>query len=192
MLLLILLTVPFFVNDLLFYKLGENALLIDYALRAIVIVSIFKIFRLRDLGFQRIRFDLLTLFLIILIPVGIYLFGPFLKELTIRIPWTPLESSFSIKGNLRLLDQILGVSLIALSEELLFRGLYPFILRKINPNTMIFLGSLIYAFAHWSGGVAQMIVVFIWGLLAFILRFQTKNIIPLLLSHFIFKLILTL
>ena len=89
-------------------------------------------------------------------------------------------------------DQTIGIFLIACSEEMLFRGVLPYKLRKLNPNLMILVGSIIYALAYWGSGVAFIIVSFIWGLLAFILRDRIKNIIPLIFAHFLFKLILSI
>lgn len=191
---LILLTLVFLVNDFLFISLSsfELALFIDYLLRLIVIILILRFYSKKEIGLQSIRADFVLLLLLILVPMGIYLYGPLVKDLYGRLDLAAYVPSFTLTGPLKRFDQTIGIFLIACSEEMLFRGVIPYKLRKLNPNLMILVGSIIYALAYWGSGVAFIIVSFIWGLLAFILRDRIKNIIPLIFAHFLFKLILSI
>ncbi|MDH5581216.1 MAG: CPBP family intramembrane metalloprotease [Bdellovibrionales bacterium] len=191
---LILLTLIFLINDFLFIALSsfELALFFDYALRLIVIISLFKLFPKKELGFKFIRADFALLLLLIMVPIGVYLYGPLVKDLTARIGLEAYIPSYSLSGPIRRFDQTMGIFLVACSEEMLFRGLFPYKLKKLNPNIMMLLGSVVYSLAYWGMGPAHMIVSFIWGLLALILRDRISNIIPLIFAHFLFKLILSI
>lgn len=189
--LLISLTLVFYLNDYLFIYLKSPLVILfaDYFLRFIVIGILLKYSKApysENLGLKKINPVLIIFYSLIILSIGYYLFSNFRPQLELKIPGTqsllfsPLNNSF-----LKVLDLSLGLVLISFSEELLFRGFYTKVLEKWNVNIMIVFSSLVFALAFWGLGLPYIIVAFIFGLIIHMIRIVSKSIYPCLLGHFL-------
>lgn len=90
-----------------------------------------------------------------------------------------------LSAPLRALDFVIGIPLVAYSEELLFRRGAFHILRKYlgGGALLTFAAGVIFAFAHWSAGFPTMISAMIFGIVAMMFFKRMGVIWPMVLAH---------
>lgn len=182
-----------FFYDFVYFKTQTYGqwLAADYTLRIVIISMILGVgaFRNLSVGWLNVparftHWTVIPLFLAILIIAIYYLLE---RPLSIAFPetvlFTPPQPSSSI---LHVLDLSLGLILVAISEELMFRVLIPvFLLRYIKSKTFIFiLSSLLFGLAHWAHGAGSVLAGFITGMVWLALVQRTKSVLPSIVSHY--------
>jgi membrane protease YdiL (CAAX protease family) len=85
------------------------------------------------------------------------------------------------------MDTYFGLFLVAVEEEVLFRGVMIFLLKKITNNfyVILFISSVLFGAAHWSIGIYNIIFNSIIGAIYFIAVWHTGSILPSAIAHFI-------
>lgn len=110
-----------------------------------------------------------------------------------RVFLAPLDAVWKVPGMvydrqsaLLAVDMTFGLALVAVSEEMIFRGLALAALRKPADNTFAILvaSSLVFALIHWSTGFKNIIDCFVYGLLFMVATMRTKSIVPAAIVHF--------
>lgn len=88
---------------------------------------------------------------------------------------------------LRSFDLAVGLFLVALSEEIIFRKFALIVLRfHFSKNIhAILVSAIIFSFAHWGGGVWQVALTFVYGLLAMHAYLKIGRLMPLILAHWL-------
>ena len=187
------LSLIFILNDFLF-MMSEGYiqwLLLDYGSRILALSVIFYLIKrdiisLSELKLNFINFKLLFFYTLILSIFGVLIFEllePLLSEI---FKDTNLVTFPKIENNIiYILDLTLGLALVALSEELIFRGLVLNILNKFSKINIILLSSFIFSIIHWSAGVNSLIIAFIIGVLFMTVTLRVNSIYPVLISHFV-------
>jgi hypothetical protein len=140
----------------------------DIGLRKICVGRfVFWTITMAVIGYCIIRFG--RMFLYTLIPVGPI--G--------HIPWD-VDSIFST------IDLYVGMLLVGVVEELIYRGLTFTILRKSGFSiAMTFVvSSLLFGLIHWSFGLVQFVVAAIFGAVYMLYRWKSGTITPLIFAHF--------
>lgn len=184
----------YFLNDFLFiaFKSWQSWLAIDYISRilSLLIVLFFvpkKFFYLNKTTTSDVVFYsfILTIFgtaIIHLIDKNLYGFF----EFSHFIKFPKIENEF-----FNYFDLYIGLILVAISEEIIFRG-YFFALFKnrLTNQNIIFFSSLFFALIHWGSGLDAVIGAFLWGVLAMVILLRTNSIIPTIIAHYFTNLIL--
>ena len=125
-----------------------------------------------------------------------------------RLPSTSLFSFPSLSGPLRIVDVTVGVALVGVSEEIMFRSLalrailamVPSIGRERSqppgpPMSVFEIGrkgkvivvvasSLVFGIIHWGSGVHAIISATTWGILPMVALIRTGSIWPAVIAHY--------
>ena len=93
---------------------------------------------------------------------------------------------------LRWLDLTLGLFLVALSEEFIFRSLWNSLSSKYGLNKLfsVVSGAVLFSLIHWSTGGKVLIQSFLWGAFHLVFFFKTRDLRTCILSHYISNFIL--
>ncbi len=182
-----------FFYDFIYFKTQTYGqwLAADYTLRIIIISVILGVGALRNLTVgwlnvpvRFIHWTVIPLFLATFVIAIYYLLE---RPLSIAFPETVLftpPQSFSYL--LHMLDLSLGLILVAISEELMFRVLIPvFLLRYIKSKIFIFIfSSFLFGLAHWAHGAGSILAGFVTGMVWLVLVQRTKSVLPSIVSHY--------
>lgn len=186
---------PFYVND--FYNItGPNFLqwlTVDYALVKAVPVCVlgWLLFRRRlswaDLGLKRIPLAEFAIMTVIMTAVGwaVDAYGwPFFQELLPDLSLTSIP--FDEASPWYVLDCYLGLALVALLEETIFRGLArTWLEKRFGPGSAVVFSALLFGLIHWSQGLHAIVNTAIIGAL-FSLGVQRNGCVwPQIIAHFI-------
>ena len=169
---------------------GDGVYIADYVLRIFIIVVIWKerhvflskpqwpefmlwmlffVFLVNDLFLYRIvfRFDSVNHF-------NELLFSP--------TTYPPIKDGF-----LLFFDLTVGIFMVALTEEFLFRYKISKILedREVGLFSRYLITSLLFSSIHLPQGMVSLVSTFIWGLVLFYLYTKSKSIHFVVLLHFI-------
>jgi len=195
-----LLALPFLVNDLANIFIDDFAtwLLIDYAgvkaLPLAVIALCLARGRLtrNDLGLRPVAPGRFVVHFLVLAAAGTALdqwaYGPVETMVNALIPGTRLGSiPFENSGILYWYDLLAGLALVALVEELVFRGLALSALKSLDWGTgaQLAASGLIFGLIHWSSGVPAVIITGAIGTLFMCSVMRTGSIWPPVAAHFV-------
>lgn len=190
----ILSIVPFFLND--FSNINsidyERWVLIDYACRIGVLAFLGVMVLSKKLSWVELgvsfhrkdRIILWTLFLSVM---------AFLYYALSSLWLAPFDAvgmvskvAYDRQSLLFWVDMTFGLGLVAVSEELIARGLALAALRELTENKAVILlvSSLVFALFHWSTGLKNIIDCFAYGCLFMGVTMRTKSIIPACVVHF--------
>lgn len=95
-----------------------------------------------------------------------------------------------VNPTLKWIDLTFGLALVAISEELIFRGsVFGALKDKLNLPMAVAITSAMFGLTHWGGGIANMVLALIIGISFQIsLRFQ-GSIIYVIISHYLINLV---
>lgn len=192
---------PFYLNDLsnIFIDDFTSWLLIDYGCRALSLGFLFglvgrRFLSWRDLGVLPARGDRVFFYTLIIGTASLYLalidYGPELRE---AMPWAGLANiPYDCNSPLRFWDYWFGLLLVAVSEEVVFRGLAFHACKRLNlrPILVFMLPAVAFAAIHWSSSPRNWVFAFLFGLLLMIPTYRTGSIVPAVVSHYVANLIL--
>ncbi len=189
------LTLPFLLNDFanIFVRDYRLWLAIDYGfVKALPLALILYFLRAQrisysDLGIQRIGFARFIAWSFSLTAVGIFLdqFGS--RFFAVLLPDTRLGGMPKITNPL--LDQIdlyLGLALVAVVEEVIFRGLYFTLLSRHIASRIAVLtfSAVTFGLIHWSLGLSAIVNSAIIGAVFMICIWRTGSVLPTIVAHF--------
>lgn len=85
------------------------------------------------------------------------------------------------------IDLTLGLLLVALLEELVFRGLAHAALSRITdqPVVIVVVSGLAFGLIHWSGGAHAVMVTAVIGMVFMVVYLRTRSLPALVLAHFV-------
>lgn len=190
-----LLALPFLVNDLanIFVRDFAVWLIVDYATKAVPLVVLAVCMHKRllaktDLGLTPVAPGRFLLHFLVLAAVATALdqwaYGP----ITALIPGTRLGSiPFQDSGILYWYDLLAGLALVALVEELVFRGLALNALARLgwSRGAQLAVTGLVFGCIHWSSGIPAIIVTGAIGTLFMLSVMRTGSIWPPMAAHFV-------
>lgn len=191
---------PYYANDLSNIYINSFPLWvsIDYVCRVFslgVIAFIVKrgVVTTHDLGFRSVRGDRLFFWTLIAGTTTIYMALHFSS-----IPWhenNPWPEwsipPYDYGSSLGLWDYWVGLLFVAVSEEVLFRGMALHVCKKLglHPALIFLIPSIIFASIHWSHSPGNIWAAFLFGLLFMVPTYRTGSIIPAILCHYIANLV---
>jgi len=194
-LILILLAVPFYLNDFanIYIKDWRIWLLIDYIsvkLFPLIVVAwliINKKVEASEFGLR--SQSLLSCVVVFLIVTFIgTLIDQNAYKLIEKLPgYSPLGSMPAIKNTLwDWVDLTFGLLMVGIFEELIFRGFMSTYLRFYTQNhlAIILISSIAFGFIHWSGGLHAVLVTSIIGAVFMLAYLKTHSLPAIMLAHF--------
>jgi membrane protease YdiL (CAAX protease family) len=190
-----ILTAPFLLNDFanIFVKDYRVWLAIDYIfVKAFPLAAVWFLLRTQkitysDLGIKSVRFGPFIMLTLAMTFLGIVLDQLGSRLFTMLLPDTRLGGMPTITNPV--LDQIdlyFGLSLVAVVEEVIFRGLYFTLLLRLLPGvTAVFVvSSLAFGLIHWSLGLSAIVHTAIIGGVFMVCMWRTGSVIPTIIAHF--------
>ncbi|MFC1825632.1 CPBP family intramembrane glutamic endopeptidase [Thermodesulfobacteriota bacterium] len=190
-----LLTLPFYLNDFsnIFLKDWRLWLFIDYiavkVLPIVVMVWVIRNKRLQLSDFGLIPQKVIPFISVFLIAT---LAGIFIDQngyvILKGIPaYPPLGGIPEITDPYwRWIDLTIGLLLVGVSEELVFRGyLFRFLTAYSQRSViLIIVPALAFGFIHWSGGLHQVLMTSAVGAVFMALYLRTRSLPAIILAHF--------
>lgn len=192
---LILAALPFYLNDFnnIFIKHELVWLAIDYGAKITPLTFLFYLLKKEllsraDLGLVPLPAKQLIVWTIGIIALGLCLDEPGFVLWSKLLPPMRLGSiPIGPHSPLYMLDMTIGLALVAISEEIIFRGLAFTTLKSRNYSILkIFLISgLAFGFIHWSQGPIAIMATAITGSGLMICMQCTGSIYPTIIAHYV-------
>lgn len=136
---------------------------------------------------DRLRVDPFEAFLWIALFVFLFKMTPLDRMLGGFMPGTALGTYPRPSGGLYLFDLTIGIALVAFQEELVFRKLAYYALRRVTANEtiIVFASAIVFTAFHWWTGIGNMIGVALFSLLAMPCYHRTGSLWPIGLAHYL-------
>ena len=195
---LIALSAIFLLNDFLFMSATSYLawLAIDYGSRLLAIgVVMYLVMKKRALqsefGLARIPFRAGIRWMLFLTVTGIFIDQVLWRYFEHLLPGTQLAFMPRIKNpSVNIFDLIFGITLVAVSEEIVFRGYCFTALRDImGPRMLIPISAVLFGLIHWSSGQHAIITTALWGVLPMVAMVRTGSVVPAMIAHYITDLV---
>ncbi len=195
---LALLSSIFLLNDYLFMMAGSVAawLTIDYGSRLLAMGVVFylihhKTSTLAEFGLVRIPLRSGLFWMLLLTVTGVLIDQVGWRVLEQVLPNTQLTIMPKIRNPLvNLFDLTFGVALVAVSEELVFRGYCFSALQGLWPRWVIVaVSAVLFGLIHWSQGLHAIVSTALWGILPMVAMVRTGSIVPAMIAHYITDLV---
>jgi hypothetical protein len=188
----------FLLNDLLFLMAKSYGawLLIDYgsrllALGAVLALVLRKMSRPAEFGLTGIPFRSGLVWLLLLTAAGLLIDQAGWRYLEQLLPDTQLAAMPKIKDPfVNVFDLTFGLALVAVSEEVVFRGYcYSALHGRLSFLPLVALSAVLFGMIHWSQGLHAVATTALWGVLPMVSMARTGSIIPAAIAHYITDLV---
>jgi membrane protease YdiL (CAAX protease family) len=188
----------FLLNDFLFLaaKSYGTWILIDYGSRLLAVGIVLalmqrKISSAAEFGLTGMTFRSGLLWMLLLAATGILIDQVGLRFLEQHLPNTQLAAMPKIKSSfVNIFDLIFGVTLVAVSEEVVFRGYcFTALHERMSPGALVTLSVVLFGMIHWSQGLHAIVSTALWGILPMVSMVRTRSVIPAMIAHYITDLV---
>jgi membrane protease YdiL (CAAX protease family) len=187
----------FIVNDVLFIRSSDwqTYLAVDYGSRVLALALLLVPRAPRAVVLQREprRVGLGQAILLVLACVTWerVLAAGVLPELGLIFGNSRLANFPVLPPGIKQLDLVLGVLLVAISEEVLSRRVARVVLRDLlrGDFQVIVVSALLFAAIHWSQGIPNLVYVFLIGVVFMAVYLRVGALWPLILAHYIIDVI---
>lgn len=195
---LALLSSIFLLNDYLFMMARSISswLVIDYGSRLLAVgIVLFlirkKISRPAEFGLTGLPFRSGLRWMLLLTVTGVLIDQVGWRVLEQVLPGTQLAAMPKIQNPfMNYIDLTFGVALVAVSEELVFRGYCFSALQGRCPSWVVVATSaVLFGMIHWSQGLHAIVSTALWGILPMVAMARTGSIFPSMIAHYITDLI---
>jgi len=195
---LALLSSIFLLNDYLFMMARSTAawLMIDYGSRLLAIGIVLYLIRQKistptEFGLKSISFRSGLFWMLLLTVTGVLIDQVGWRFLEQTLPNTQMTSMPKIRNPLmNIFDLSFGVVLVALSEEIVFRGYCFSALQGLWPRWVIVaVSTVLFGLIHWSQGLHAIVSTALWGILPMVAMARTGSIFPAMIAHYITDLV---
>jgi membrane protease YdiL (CAAX protease family) len=198
LLILAVLSSIFLLNDELFMRAkgyGEW-LAIDYGSRFLAIgivlyLLVNNISLPSEFGLARIPFRKGLQWALLLSVSGILIDQVGWRFLEKILPDTQLVVMPKIGNSLiKTFDLTFGVALVAVSEEIVFRGYcYSVLKGRMSSHLLVTVSVLLFGLIHWSTGLHAIVSTALWGVLPMVAMIRTGSVIPAIIAHYLTDLV---
>lgn len=160
----------------------------------LTLISLFfatKYFTWKELGFIKLNRRQLVWF----VPSMLLLFFMWIRFLNFLSLYAVTEVQFNLFALVGLTTLLVGFS-----EELMYRGIvFAAFLKEGNPKKTIFISAITFSLLHavnifgglsLAGSIGQLLLTFLFGLFFGLIRLRIKNIIPLIIFHWLWDFVL--
>jgi membrane protease YdiL (CAAX protease family) len=191
---LALLSSIFLLNDYLFMMARSPAawLMIDYGSRllaiGIVLYLIHKnISSAGEFGLAGLPFRSGLRWVFLLTVAGVLIDQVGWRVLEQVLPNTQLTSMPKISNPfVNIVDLTLGVALVAVSEEIVFRGYcFSALQGRWPPWVIVSVSAVLFGMIHWSQGLHAIASTALWGVLPMVAMAKSGSVIPAMIAHYI-------
>jgi membrane protease YdiL (CAAX protease family) len=194
-----LLLAMFFLNDIMLIRLEAPWIFVfDWVFRLALIGILFSNSYYRDVLIDAAKkLGNIHVWILAVVAIGFILLVSHISHLAILN--TGLASvgkmfewpSYDDEGVIRLIDLSIGLLLVSLSEEIVFRVVLVREIEDHTKNQFIILGlsALLFGLVHWSGGVVDMFTTMIAGLVFVCLFRWSRSLWPITTAHFVVNLV---
>ena len=200
---ILVLILPFFLNDFYFFYLEENAelvALLDNIQRILILLLCYLLFGKSGLRFssslapkeQRDKFLDCLIF-----PVLIAIFYLVIHSIFNFLSPEEWKEGFRFarisNPIYRWLDLTFGLVLVSISEELVFRRhVYSYFASLIKVDLVAnIIQALLFGFMHWGSGVNSVILGCLFGFIAGVFYDQKKYLLPVIILHTIVNFVIS-
>jgi len=190
---MLLVLAPFYINDffLIEAKTADMWLWVDYASRILALALLFLVAAdwrqaLRENGIGNLPKSALAFVAATAIGLGVTsLLEPWIDA---RFPFAALQAFPGYDNDRqRMLDLTLGIALVALSEEVIFRWYLDKALSGLigSKSISLIVGAAFFGLIHWSQSLAGIAGAFVIGLAFGAIYRQSGSIWPLVIAHYV-------
>jgi uncharacterized protein len=138
---------------------------------------------------ERLRIALweVALWIAIIVAVDHYLAGWARRTINTALPATVLGAYPKLSGWLYLVDVVLGIALVAYSEEIVFRrcARHVFQIYVGDGYALVFITSLLFGAYHWWTGIGNIVEAVIMGVLLMVFFRRSQALWPVVLGHYL-------
>ena len=195
LLIFIILALIYILNDFLFIytKTAGSWLFVDYSIRIFSLLAIGFLlagnaFDYRDIGFRPVSLNKLISWSIVLFVLAMLFDQILWGYLNVLFPKSALFKFPGIDNKaLFFFDITIGLLIVALSEEIIFRGIAKLALEPYIKNDFFLcvVSALIFSSIHWSMGISSLVSSFLLGFFYMLSFVKTKSIYPAIASHYL-------
>jgi membrane protease YdiL (CAAX protease family) len=188
----------FLLNDYLFLMAGSLAawLMIDYGSRLLAIGIVLWLIRRKlsapaEFGLRGLPLRSGLPWMLLLTGAGVLIDQVGWRVLEQVLPNTQLATMPKIQNPfMNYIDLTFGVALVAVSEEIVFRGYCFSALQGRWPSwVVVAISAVLFGMIHWSQGLHAIVSTALWGILPMVAMARTGSIFPSLIAHYITDLI---
>lgn len=170
-----------------------NVFHLDYVFRTIVLIWIVSIPVLRHAIFKNsgVHSSMGTAWFSVIWMTGISItFGQSVYLILWEVTYNPSNFVWptgAMSPSLRLFDLTVGLILVAITEELVFRKYLRRTLEflRCSQTSVIWVSSILFGLIHWEAGSASVINAAFFGMLAMLAYYRTNQLWPCILAHYI-------
>ncbi|WP_031484820.1 CPBP family intramembrane glutamic endopeptidase [Maridesulfovibrio frigidus] len=193
--LFILAALPFYLNDFsnIFVKDEVTWITLDYSLKLIPLAFLLCMIKAGNLSFKDLGITTLSPKRFAFWTFSITALGLCLDEPGFSI-WGKILPSINL-GSIPigqdspyfLLDMTVGLALVAIAEEVIFRGLAFTALKEkgYSPSTVFIISGITFGLIHWSAGPVAIVATAITGSGLMVCMWKTRSILPTIVAHYI-------
>jgi len=195
---LIVLSSIFLLNDFFFMsaKSYVSWLAIDYGSRLLAVGIVVYLIRKKAalpaaFGLARIPFRAGVKWMLLLTVTGIFIDQVVWHFFEHLLPDTQLASMPRIKDPIvNIFDLTIGIMLVAVSEEIVFRGYCFTALRdRMGPRLLMPISAVLFGLIHWSAGQHAVITTALWGVMPMVAMIRTGSVVPAMAAHYLTDLV---
>jgi membrane protease YdiL (CAAX protease family) len=188
----------FLLNDFLFMRAGGYVewLAIDYGSRLLAVgivlyLLIKKVSVPAEFGLVRIPFRAGLWWMLLLTLTGLLIDQVGWRFFEKILPNTQLASMPAIENPvIKIFDLTVGVALVAVSEEVVFRGYcYSSLRGRMSARLLVPVSAILFGLIHWSSGLHAIISTALWGILPMVAMIRTGSIVPAVIAHYLTDLV---
>lgn len=186
---------------LLFVDTWQEWLAVDYLLRILFLAYVLLVPRVRAEAIQLFHrawndmsgsLRLMTLAIVVLAAVMAEIFIDQIRPPIFALfPETEWFNYFEIESRFWLVfDLTIGLGLVAISEELMFRG---FVIRCLGFLTsratlLILFSAVIFGLVHWTNGVDNVVAAILTGIVLGSIYMHSRSLWPCVIIHYLINL----
>ena len=190
-----LLAAPYLLNDFANIYVHQPLawLACDYGSRVFSLVCVAWLLRRRtiewrDLQLQRGTWWRLMVGVFVATVAGVLLTAPTAREFfVVPVAWPAGFLPEIVPPWLHALDYWVGIAFVAVSEEVVFRGVIPRLLMMLGGSRLAALlwSSAVFGLAHWSFGSGSMVTTTLIGIVFGFAAQFSRSLWPVILAHYL-------
>lgn len=188
----------YLLNDFLFMRARSYGewLAVDYGSRFLAIGIILWLLKQKislpaEFGLKRIPLRQGLMWMLLLTLTGVLIDQAGWRFFEKILPHTQLAAMPKIDSPfVKTFDLTFGVALVAVSEEIVFRGYcYSALYDLMGPRLLVPVSALLFGLIHWSAGLHAVISTALWGVLPMVAMIRTGSVVPAMIAHYITDLV---
>ena len=185
--------VPMVVSQIIRLRQTDPAMWIfwDYAGRLGALAMLAAIPAARAVAFRREEFRIAlweALLWVAVVVLADHYFGGWIRRtINTALPASVLGGYPQLSGGLYLVDVVLGIALVAYSEEVVFRRCARHVFQKYlgDGNALVTITSLLFGAYHWWTGVGNIVEAALMGVLLMLFYRRSVALWPVVLGHYL-------